>query len=174
VKVVLPALQTGVAGCREVPAGWARVNDAENQFLSVIQIAITPVILISGIGALMLTLTNRLGRIVDRTRALAGQMRGASGPERTHLETQLAIMWRRTRLQRWAVTLAGTSMLISCLLVLVIFVDALLGRRFGVELVVIFVASVLCLVSALSMFVRDIWVSLQALELEVERATSSR
>lgn len=150
------------------------MNEAENQFLSVIQLAITPVILISGIGALMLTLTNRLGRIVDRTRALAGQMHGAAGEDRAHLESQLAIMWRRARLQRLAVTLAGLSMLISCLLVLVIFVDALLGRRFGLELVVIFVASVLCLVSALAAFVRDIWVSLQALQLEVDRARRVR
>jgi hypothetical protein len=150
------------------------VNDVTNQFLSVIQIAITPVILISGIGALMLTLTNRLGRIVDRTRALAGQMHGASGDERAHLESQLAIMWRRARLQRWAVTLAGTSMLISCLLVLAIFIDALLGRGFGVELVVIFVASVVCLVSALAAFVRDIWVSLQALQLDVDRARRAK
>src|SRR3954468_4906495 len=82
VKVLLAAWQTGVATRGEVSAGWRTVNDPENQFLSVIQIAITPVILISGIGALMLTLTNRLGRIVDRTRALAGQMHGANGPDR--------------------------------------------------------------------------------------------
>ena len=146
------------------------MNETENQFLSVIQLAVTPVILISGIGALMLTLTNRLGRIVDRTRALAGQMRGATGDERAHLESQLAIMWRRAWLQRRAVTLAGSSMLISCVLVLVIFVDALMGRRFGIELVVIFVASVLCVLAALVAFLRDIWVSLHALELEVGRA----
>jgi len=150
------------------------LNDAENQFLSVIQIAITPVILISGVGALMLTLTNRLGRVVDRTRGLAGQMRNASGEERTHLESQLAMMWRRARFQRVAVTLAGSSMFISCLLVLAIFVDALLGRKFGVELVVIFVGSVLCLIAALAAFIRDIWVSLDALQLEVDRATRMR
>jgi hypothetical protein len=37
----------------------------------VIQLAITPVILIAGMGALMITLTNRMARIVDRTRILA-------------------------------------------------------------------------------------------------------
>lgn len=152
---------------------FSPVSNVENQVLSVIQIAITPVILISGIGALMLTLTNRLGRIVDRTRALAGQMRGAKADERAHLESQLAIMWRRAQLQRWAVTLAATSMLISCVLVLVIFVDALLGRKFGVELVIVFVASVVCVIAALGAFLRDIIVSLQALGLEVDRARRS-
>lgn len=153
--------------------GWdsfVGVSETENQFLSVIQIAITPVILISGVGALMLTLTNRLGRIVDRTRGLAGQMRNATGEERAHLEIQLAMLWRRARFQRVAVTLAGSSMFISCLLVLAIFVDALLGRQFGVELVVIFVASVLCLIAAIAAFIRDIWISLDALQLEVDRS----
>jgi hypothetical protein len=145
------------------------VSETENQFLSVIQIAITPVILISGVGALMLTLTNRLGRVVDRTRGLAAQMRNASGEDRVHLEIQLAMLWRRARFQRVAVTLAGSSMFISCLLVLAIFVDALLGRKFGIELVVIFVASVLCLITAIAAFIRDIWYSLDALHLEVER-----
>lgn len=146
------------------------MDDANNQFLSVIQTAITPVILISGIGALMLTLTNRLGRIVDRTRTLAGLMHGASADERAHLESQLTIMWQRARLQRYAVRMAGTSMLISCVLVLGIFIDAMLGRRLGVVLVVMFVASVLCIIAALSAFLKDISVSLNALQLEVERA----
>jgi hypothetical protein len=146
------------------------VDDSSNQFLPVIQTAITPVILISGIGALMLTLTNRLGRIVDRTRALAGKMHGATGEERAHLESQLTIMWQRARLQRHAVTMAGCSMLVSCVLVLGIFIDALLGRRFGLVLVIMFVASVLCFIAALSAFLKDISVSLNALQLEVDRA----
>ena len=141
-----------------------------SQFLPVIQLAITPVILISGVGALMLTLTNRMGRIVDRTRALAGLARGAAGDERVHLESQLQIMWRRAQLIRLTVTLAGMSMLLSCVLVMLIFMDASLHREFGVELVVTFLASVLCLIAALVNFLRDIWVSLHALHLEVERA----
>jgi len=36
--------------------------------LAVIQASIAPVVLISGVGLLLLTLSARLGRIVDRTR----------------------------------------------------------------------------------------------------------
>jgi hypothetical protein len=142
---------------------------AANSFLPVIQLAITPVILLSGVGALMLTLTNRLGRVVDRTRALAGQLRQAANGERPHLEQQLDILWRRANLVRRAVTYAGLSMLLSCVLVMMIFLDALRGRS-GVELVVIFVASVLCLILALIAFLRDIFMALAALKLEVDKA----
>ncbi len=142
---------------------------SSNSFLPLIQLAITPVILLSGVGALMLTLTNRLGRVVDRTRALAGQMRGAETQEKAHLEQQLEILWRRANLVRRAVTYAGLSMLLSCVLVMMIFIDALRGKS-GLELVVIFVAAVLCLILALLAFLRDIWMALLALKLEVDSA----
>lgn len=143
---------------------------ASNQFLPVIQLAISPMILMTGVGGLMLTLTNRMGRIVDRTRSLAEKVRSAAAPERAHFESQLEILWGRAKMIRLAVTFAGTSMLLACLLVVVIFIDASVHREFGVELVVTFLASVLCLIAALVNFLRDIWVSLHALRLEVDRA----
>jgi hypothetical protein len=145
-------------------------HELASKFLSVIQLSITPVILISGVGAHMITLTNRMGRVVDRTRSLAGSLRKAEAGERSHLDSQLEILWRRAGLLRRAVTFAGFSMLISCLLVLVIFVDALLQRQFGLELVIIFFLSVASLIASLVAFLRDIWVSLHALQLEVEKA----
>ena len=145
-------------------------NVNSSEFLPVIQLAITPVILLSGVGALMLTLTNRLGRVVDRTRALAGQMRQGTAEERGHFEGQLTILWRRAKLVRLAVTFAGLSMFFSCFLVLAIFIDASASRQFGVELVVIFVASIVSLIAALTAFLKDIWLSLQALSLEVAKA----
>lgn len=141
-----------------------------SSFLPVIQLAVTPVILLSGVGALMITLTNRMGRIVDRTRSLAGQVRGAAEPDRDHFNGQLGIMWRRAKLIRLAVTLAALSMLLSCLLVMVIFIDASIHREFGLEMVVIFAASIGCLIASLLAFLRDIWMSLWALGIEVHRA----
>jgi hypothetical protein len=138
--------------------------------LPIIQTAITPVILLSGVGALMITLTNRMGRIVDRTRTLAGQAQTAAAASRAPIDEQLAIMWRRARLVRHAVTFAGLSMLLACVLVMVIFVDAFFERRFGLEMVVIFGASVGALILALVWFLRDIWMSLWALKIEVDRA----
>ena len=158
--------------------GWLQASAVENaganEFVPVIQLAITPVILLSGVGALMLTLTNRLGRVVDRTRALAGQMRHSAEDERAHLEGQLDILWRRAKLVRLAVTFAGLSMFFSCGLVLAIFVDASIRRTFGLELVVMFVAAVLSLILAIIAFLRDIWLSLQALALEVAKARETK
>ena len=163
-QLLVPVEEGTVPGMDALVAG---------NFLQVIQLAITPVILLSGVGALLITLTNRMGRIVDRTRALAGQMRQAgtvAAEERGHLERQLAIMWRRAKLVRIAVTFAGLSMLLSCVLVMGIFVDMSVESDFGLQLVVVFVSSVMCLIASLVAFLRDIWMSLWALSLEVEAA----
>lgn len=167
--------EVGIAGesfgCRL----WGMESIVPSSFLEVIQLSITPVILLSGVGGLMITLTNRMARVVDRTRALAGQVREAatdSSGERTHLESQLEILWRRARLVQRAVMCAGLSMLLACVLVMVIFVDAVMVREFAIEMVVIFVASIFFLIAALLAFLRDIVIALRALKLEVVRVRS--
>ncbi|MCU0793480.1 MAG: DUF2721 domain-containing protein [Opitutaceae bacterium] len=143
-----------------------------DSLLPTIQLAITPVILITGIGSLLLTMTNRMGRIVDRTRILAGQARGATADaeERAHLEAQLRIMYRRAGLVRRAVSLAGLSMVCSGLLVVAIFAEVLTGSGLAVFIMALFALSIACLLAGLGFFLRDIHLSLSALGLEVERA----
>lgn len=137
--------------------------------LPLIQLAVTPVILITGLGSLLLTMTNRLGRVVDRTRILAGQVRTADSAERSHLEYQLRTMFRRAKLVRLAVTLAATSMFLSGLLVVVIFLSALLGKELSGIIVGLFVTGIVFLLGALAVFIRDIFLSLVAVGSEVER-----
>ena len=66
--------------------------------------AIGPVILISGVGLLLLSMTNRFGRIIDRSRILAHEMRSGSA-----------------RRGRWASSGAGlvTVLFSACLLTLI-------------------------------------------------------
>ena len=154
-------------------AGWLAGQMeflTQGSLLPIIQLSITPVILISGMGALMLTLTGRMGRIVDRTRILAGQLHAGTGANRAHLEGQLDIMWRRAQLIRRAVTFNGLSMLVACLLIIALFASALLQREMPVLLMGLFGTSILLLIAALVAFMHDIGVSLHALKLEVDRA----
>jgi len=138
--------------------------------LPTIQLSITPVILITGLGSLLLTMTNRMGRVVDRTRILAGQARAAVGKERDHIEGQLRILYRRAKIVRLAVTLGAASMFCSGLLVVAIFGNAVLGANIASGILGLFVMSILLLLGALGAFLRDIFLSLNALGLEVERA----
>lgn len=142
----------------------------QETLLPIIQLSITPVILITGLGSLLLTMTNRMARIVDRSRSLAGQVRAASAEDRPHVEQQLRIMFRRAALIRLAVTFNAVSMLLAGLLVVLIFVGAMTGRQFAAGIALLFFGSVGSLICALVAFLRDIFMSLWALRLEVERA----
>jgi hypothetical protein len=63
------------------------------QLIPVLQTAIGPVILISGVGLLLLTMTNRLGRAIDRARILAGEIQNADDVKRVKIAGQLQILW---------------------------------------------------------------------------------
>ena len=138
--------------------------------LPLIQLSITPVILISGLGALVISMTTRMGRIVDRSRNLAGLVRQAKGEERKHIEHQLEIMFRRARLMRLAMTLVISSIFTSGLLILLLFVGQLLEVEIAKAVLGVFMLSVVFMVGGMGAFIRDVFVSLQALDLEVTRA----
>ncbi len=146
----------------------------QESLLPTIQLAITPVILMAALGSLLLTMTNRMGRIVDRTRSLAGQLRASTAADRPHLEQQLRVLYRRAGLIRRAVTF-NTGSLLSCgLLVVVIFLAALFEAPLAPVILGLFFASVALMVLGLMAFLRDIFMSLMALELEVTRALENR
>jgi len=142
--------------------------------LPIIQSSTTPVILISGMGLLLLTMTNRMGRIIDRTRLYASQLTSAAGKDREQVEVQLALTWERAKIVRFALTTATASMLMSATLVIVIFAGALFGREFSTLMLGLFVAALVLLVTALAAFLRDIFQSLAALRLEVEQARGDK
>jgi len=111
---------------------------------------------------------------MDRTRAYADQIRRANPSERQHLERMLESTWRRAKLLRLALTFATASMLMSAALVIVIFLGVVAERNFANLMLTLFVTSILLLIAALAAFLRDVFVSLSALRLEVEQARGTR
>ena len=132
-----------------------------------LQIAIGPVILISGIGLLLLSMTNRLGRIIDRARELAIELRAEDAGQRDRILSQLDILTTRAHLLREAVTLAIVSLLSAAILIITLFVAAIFTLEVGVLVVALFVCCMGSLIGALIAFLRDINLSLVALKLEL-------
>ena len=132
-----------------------------------LQTAIGPVILISGVALLLLTMTNRLGRAIDRARLIGAALAEPDPPARPALEAQLRILWRRSRLIRTAIGLATISALMAAVLVIVLFFSALLGVETPWLVTLLFVACMISLILALALFLHDINQSLAALRLEI-------
>lgn len=138
------------------------------QLIPVLQLAIGPVILISGIGLLLLSMTNRFGRTIDRARALAEQRRVAGEAEVERLEAQIAIILRRAVLLRRAIILAALSALFAAILIILLFITALLGLDVAWALALIFAGCLGAVIWSLAVFIADLNLSLHALRLELE------
>ena len=134
-----------------------------------LQIAIGPVILVSGIGLLLLSMTNRLGRVIDRSRALSMELRSGASTERERVLLQLGILATRARLVRRAITLAIVSLLSVAVLIITLFVAAVFVLEVGVLVVALFICCMGALIGALIAFLCDINLSLAALKLELGR-----
>jgi hypothetical protein len=131
-----------------------------------LQIAIGPVILISGVGLLLLSMTNRFGRIIDRSRELGIELRGGAG-ERERVMRQIDILMKRAHVVRQAIALAILSVLSAAALVITLFVAAVFALEVGALVVALFVGCMAALIGALLAFLQDINLSLAALDLEL-------
>ena len=139
-----------------------------NEIIPVLQVAIGPVILISGIGLLLLTMTNRLGRAIDRARLLKAELSKRTDAEREQVLAQVAILYRRAKMIRLGLTFAALSALLASGLVITLFITALLHAESGIPAGVIFVACLGALFVSLVAFICDINMSLHALKLELQ------
>jgi hypothetical protein len=138
------------------------------ELIPVLQTAIGPVILISGVGLLLLTMTNRLGRAIDRARILDAQIPELQQHERKRKVAQLSILWRRARIIQVAITLASTSALCAAILIVLLFLTALLQIENPWLISTLFILCVVTLISSLLLFIHDVNQSLAALKLELE------
>lgn len=140
-----------------------------SEIIPVLQVAIGPVILISGVGLLLLTMTNRLGRAIDRARQLAREFQQPNQAQREPMLAQIKIIYRRARVLRLTITLAGLSVLLAAVLIMTLFLTALLKWGNGLWVSLIFIACLGALVSSLILFIFDIHLSLVALKLEIQQ-----
>jgi hypothetical protein len=139
-----------------------------NQLIQLLQVAIGPVVPTSWIGLLIVSMTNRLGRVMDRGRQLAHQLPEISENERAHMAEQLRIFARRAGLLRVAITFAALSILLAVVLVIILFLTALLGLEDTWLIGTLFVGMMLSLVVSLVAFVWDLNQSVSALRLETD------
>ncbi|HXI85172.1 MAG TPA: DUF2721 domain-containing protein [Verrucomicrobiae bacterium] len=137
------------------------------QLIPVLQTAIGPTILISGVGLLLLTMTNRLARTIDRTRTLAREVPDKSEPDHEKNTGQLRVLWRRARLIRLSIALASLSALFAALLIIVLFVTALLQIENVWLICALFITCLICLIGSLIVFIHDINLALAALKFEL-------
>jgi Protein of unknown function (DUF2721) len=139
-----------------------------------IQVALTPIFLISAIGVTLNVLTNRLARIVDRARATEDILRR---PDRPHdgrdLHGVLSVLARRARYILAAITLITLSALFISLVVVMLFVNAFLRWDLWAFIACMFILSMLSLAAALSAFLIEVRIATNTLQIGIEAADAA-
>ena len=135
----------------------------------VIQLAVAPVFLLSGVSGLLGVLTNRLTRIIDRARVLEERLVKAepAGQERTHGE--LRLLSQRARLINRAISLCTVCALLICAVVIALFLCAFLSTDVSNMIGVTFIAALTALGGGLVIFLREIFLATRNLRIGVIR-----
>jgi len=141
-----------------------------NNLIGTLQLAVGPVILISGIGLILLSLTNRFGRTVDRTRQLSVEYRSASEADQERILSELQILSVRAKVIRSSNFLAVLSILFVSILIIGLFGSALCHLNITHFLAIMFILSVISLIVSLLLFIYDLELSLKALWIELPKA----
>ena len=125
----------------------------------ILQASISPVALISGVGLLILSMTNRFSRVTDRLRELAD-----SDPGARHRAEQIRIFQERASLLRSSIACAIGSVLLTSVLVLLLFATAAFQINLVQIALALFCGSLLLLIVSLVLFLRDMQLSLRAVK----------
>ena len=140
----------------------------------VIQLAIAPVFLLSGVGAILAVLINRLGRIVDRYRSLESGIPKAEASAAALADIEMKILSRRARLIHWAISLCTVGALFICIVIAMLFVGSILDVGVSHAIALMFVAAMLALIAGLLSFLREITLATGRIHVRKPSAGGSR
>jgi cytochrome c biogenesis protein CcdA len=143
--------------------------DTVESVAHVIQVALTPVFLLSGIASLLGVLSTRLARVADRVDALAEQLETDGPIDRRKLRRRLAYLRRRSHVLDAAVMMGTLGGVATSCAALLLFVGTLRDRP-GVSLFVAFGLALLFTMGALVAFLIEMLLASRGLRDQADDA----
>jgi VIT1/CCC1 family predicted Fe2+/Mn2+ transporter len=131
----------------------------------VIQLAVAPVFLLSGVSGLLGVLTNRLSRIIDRARVLEERLMTAVPVGQEQIHAELRLLSHRARLMNRAISLCTVCALLICAVIIALFVAAFLETNVAIPISLIFTGAMLALFTGLISFLREIYIATRTLRI---------
>jgi len=121
-----------------------------------IQLAIAPVFLLTGVATKLTVLTNRLARIIDRTRVLEDRLHIAANEEYTE---ELEVLYQRSHLINYAITSSTGCGFLVCLVIAMLFLGDSTNIKLDKYIAASFVLAMLGLIFSFVFFLREIFIS---------------
>ncbi|OWW22303.1 DUF2721 domain-containing protein [Noviherbaspirillum denitrificans] len=129
----------------------------------IIQLSIAPVFLLTGVGTKLAVLTNRLARIIDRSRVLEDRLSAAGGAGFPEAQGELLALYRRSHLINWAITLSTSCGLLVCIVIAALFIGDALDLELAKFIAFCFVLAMFSLIGSFVFLLREIFVATQSL-----------
>ena len=127
-----------------------------DDIFKIIELAIAPVFLLTGISGLLNVMSGRLGRVVDRARVVEQSVSNLEENQQLVAERELKVLWRRVGLSNWSIGLCTFAGLLTCILVVGLFSASFFPFSISAAIKLLFVASLVFLIAALSTFLLEI------------------
>ncbi|MDX9874252.1 MAG: DUF2721 domain-containing protein [Spongiibacteraceae bacterium] len=124
-----------------------------------IQLAVAPVFLLTGIGSLLAVLTNRLARIIDRSRTVEARLPTTAESEQHLLRLEMARLAERKSLINVAITLCTICALLICAVIATLFVSTFIPASIGGVVAGLFILAMVSLIVGLLFFLSEIYVA---------------
>ncbi len=131
----------------------------------IIQLAIAPVFLLTGVGTKLTVLTNRLARIIDRTRVLENRITSTHGEDHSEAYDELSTLYRRAHLINRAITLSTSCGLLVCIVIAALFIGDALNLSLGKFIALCFVLGMFSLIGSFVLLLREILVATRNLSM---------
>ena len=142
--------------------------EATESLIKFLQSSISPIVLISGVGLLLLSLSNRLGRTTDKSRVIVKELRSTDTKFKERKLVQLKILYKRSKILRLSIVSISFSILTSSLIIPILLIMNLIDINLKVIGIFLFLLSVLGIIFSAILLFLDVTFSLKALDLEVK------
>jgi hypothetical protein len=140
------------------------MNIQTNDIGHVIQLAIAPVFLLTGVATKLAMLMNRLARIIDRTRVLKERLRKGPDPE---CNEELDVLYVRWQLINYALTGSTACGFLICLVIASLFLGDTTNLPLDRYIAGMFVLAMLALIASFVFLLREVFVSFRYMRLHM-------
>lgn len=133
-----------------------------------IQLAIAPVFLLTGVCTNLMVLINRLARIIDRSRLLEDRLEIGDNQRYTD---ELEVLYQRSHLINIAVTLSTSCGLLICLVIAMLFLGDTTDLPLDKFIAAFFVLGMIALIGSFVYLLREILIASKSMRVRhIQRA----
>ena len=130
-----------------------------NDIGRIIQFAVAPVFLLSGVGVMLTVFTGRLSRIVDRARVLEERLPFADKHHEGDIHSELTALSVRSRVIDRAITLGIFAGMLICMVIVALFAGGMFALDLSLVIAVLFVFAMLAFIGAFLSFLREVLIA---------------